>query len=302
MKNAEFEEKEYEGPLYNQLEQGSPFIWPPGQVLEHIVGFDRAMMTDNPRFWKLIAKQMPHGIMLDPMWWPEFGPLGRRRARQLPTFRFNLFIQAKRSKICRRLPRHIKKTGMAAPGWCFEIDTDQQSALDHVASHLGANAAIVYAAPAFHTLFELYGHTASGSIIEHSTFPDVGRLSGHERWFYNQPGGNGVPNPDASFSEGPSLFARIEAMRESLSVGETNDRYGGLSKLAESITTSLRNEALVANPRVALFRQELQFIDEELRSAGDNREVVRAFLQVGTFADHFNLKWSTIQKTTEVRR
>ena len=91
-------------------------------------------------------------------------------------------------------------------------------------------------------------------------------------------------------------------MRESRLVDETNDRYGGLSKLAESITTSLRDETLVANPRVALFRQELQFIDEELRSADDNREVVRAFLQVGTFADHFNLKWSTIQKTTEVRQ
>lgn len=301
MKNAEFEEKEYEGPLYNQLEQGSPFIWPPGQVLEHIVGFDRAMMTDNPRFWKIIAKQMPHGIMLDPMWWPEFRPLGRRQSRQLPTFRFNLFIQAKRSKICRRLPRHIKATGMTAPGWCFEIDAHQQSALDRVASRLGGDAAIVYAAPAFHTSLELYGHISTGTIIEHSTFPDVGRLNGHQRWFYNQPGGDGVPNPEALYSRGPSLFARIQAMRDSRPVDGANVRYGGLLELAENITTSLQDKAPITNPRVALFQQELHFIDQELRSSKTNQEFMRAFLKVGTFADHFNLKWFVLQEATEVR-
>jgi hypothetical protein len=30
---AEFEEKEYEAPLYNQLESGTRLVWPPGQVL-----------------------------------------------------------------------------------------------------------------------------------------------------------------------------------------------------------------------------------------------------------------------------
>lgn len=41
MKPAEFEEKEYEGPLYNQLERGNRLLWPPGQVLEGYLGFDR---------------------------------------------------------------------------------------------------------------------------------------------------------------------------------------------------------------------------------------------------------------------
>jgi hypothetical protein len=34
MRPAEFEEKEYEFPLYRQLQQTDKELWPPGQVLE----------------------------------------------------------------------------------------------------------------------------------------------------------------------------------------------------------------------------------------------------------------------------
>jgi hypothetical protein len=43
MNPADFEEKEYEAPLYQQLERGDPRIWAPGQVLEHYLGFDRGL-------------------------------------------------------------------------------------------------------------------------------------------------------------------------------------------------------------------------------------------------------------------
>jgi len=37
---AEFEEKSYEAPLYNQLERGQNRLFVPGQVLENTLGFD----------------------------------------------------------------------------------------------------------------------------------------------------------------------------------------------------------------------------------------------------------------------
>jgi hypothetical protein len=43
MTKAEFEERAYEAPLYNQLERGQQDIWTPGQVLESRVGFDRGL-------------------------------------------------------------------------------------------------------------------------------------------------------------------------------------------------------------------------------------------------------------------
>lgn len=37
---AEFEEKDFEEPLYNQLENGERDVWTPGQCLEEHIGID----------------------------------------------------------------------------------------------------------------------------------------------------------------------------------------------------------------------------------------------------------------------
>ena len=52
---AEFEEKEYEAPLYNQLEAGNQNVWSPGQVFESRIGIDHGVLVDNPRFWRHIG-------------------------------------------------------------------------------------------------------------------------------------------------------------------------------------------------------------------------------------------------------
>lgn len=43
MKPAEFEERAYEAPLYNQLERGERNIFTPGLVLQGDIGFDRGI-------------------------------------------------------------------------------------------------------------------------------------------------------------------------------------------------------------------------------------------------------------------
>lgn len=292
MKNAEFEEKEYEGPLYNQLEAGCPFLWSPGQVFEHQIGFDRAMMINNARFWKLLARSMPRGAVLSRYSWDFFPPC--HRTRPLPNFRLNLFIQAKRPKSFKQAPQHIRAVGFTGHGWCFEVDEHQQNVLEVVSAKLGAKAAVIYAAPAFNSALSLWRHTRRSSIIDHSTFPDVARLRGHTRWFYNQAGGSGVANPDAEFSNGPSIFERIEGLRGREL--ETEDRNPGreLAAPSDSIVTAIREGDLEANPRVALFFQELRSIEREVRQYELIGEVIRPLMVVSAFAELFNVEWLTI--------
>ncbi len=53
MKSAEFEEREYETPLYNQLTNGNGKVWAPGQVFERHIGIDYAMFLHDERLFHL---------------------------------------------------------------------------------------------------------------------------------------------------------------------------------------------------------------------------------------------------------
>jgi hypothetical protein len=122
----------------------------------------------------------------------------------------------------------------------------------------------------------------------------VARLSGHTRWFYNQAGGNGVANPDAEFSEGPSIFERITSLREQPEDDTETGAFQELTNLSKSVMTALGESDLEANPRVALFFQELNTIDQELRQYQAIREEIRPLLQLSAFADSFNVEWLAI--------
>lgn len=87
---SEFEEKEFEAPLYNQLECGTRLVWSPGQVFEQYVGFDRALFLYDPALWRFFGVvTAPRGVFLDRFHWPFWR---ERPRRGLPDFRLNLFI------------------------------------------------------------------------------------------------------------------------------------------------------------------------------------------------------------------
>src|SRR5579883_1709089 len=178
MKAAEFEEKEYEAVLYSQLESGSPHLWAPGQVLETYLGFDRAMLLDDPFLWRLHGFRRPlRGFSP----WHSLWPILRNKAWQrtrLPRFRFNCFIQAKRPHAGSRLPKRLSLLGSARPFFRFSIESDQQRTLESVAGKLNGRALFAYAAPVFSKSAELFRHMTVGSIVANSTFPDVIALAG----------------------------------------------------------------------------------------------------------------------------
>lgn len=293
MKPAAFEEKEYEASLYQQLETGNPNVWSPGQVFEQHLGFDHAALVDNPRFWRLIGRNAPVGAFLNRYDWR---PVWRSRPRRpMPNFRLNLFLQAKRPSYYTRAPRHIRDAGISGLSWCFDVDADQQSALERVSDRLGRRAAIVYASPAFHTAPQLYAHIRMGSVIDNSTFPEIRQLTGHSKWFYNCPGGHGVANPDPEFSEGRSLYEIIRGLLTEQSNATETDTARELIDVSKIVIGALDDGRLHDNPRVALFFEEIRGIDQELSQFEQIGEPVRALFRMSAFARLFNLEWYLIK-------
>lgn len=98
---AEFEEKEYEIPLYLELYDHVP-LWSPGQVLEARLGVDAALRTESRLLWRRLGYAQPlRGFALN--------RAGRRytRSRPLPNFEANLLLQVKRPIELRRRPNGV---------------------------------------------------------------------------------------------------------------------------------------------------------------------------------------------------
>jgi hypothetical protein len=292
MKPAEFEEKEYEGFLYSQLETARSNVWSPGQVFERHIGIDRAMFVRSPRVWRTLGRTMAAGVFLNRYNWDHIWHQTRRRP--MPNFRLNLFIQAKRPMAFKRAPRHISAAGLNPPGWCFGVEPHQQLALESVASRIGRRAAILYAAPAFHTLTQLFGHARMGTVVKNSTFPDVLRLRGHSKWYYNQAGGNGVANPNAEPSKGPSLDETIEKLLLGEEGAQTTKTSDNLAELSKTILSAIHDGGLKDNPRVARFFEELRLVERELAGLEVLGEEIRNFYSVAAFTEIFNVEWFTI--------
>lgn len=291
MKPAEFEEREYEAPLYNQLERGDPRIWAPGQVFEGHIGIDRALLLIDDWMFRLHGHPgyLP-GALLPRYDWPQSWFRHRTYGR-LPNFRLNLFIQAKRPYWSRRPPKILRDKGISGLFWRFNIDEHQQQALETVASRLKKRALVVYAAPVFHEHSTLFRHTRRGTIAQHSTFPSVAMLQRHEAWNYCAPGAVGVANPDPTNVNEPPLSDRIASLIEE--APESQGWRPELKTLAAEIRAALGGEELAETSRRAA---SFDLIREIERSANglEEAEVITAFLTVLAFCNLYTLDWHVL--------
>jgi hypothetical protein len=287
---AEFEEREFEAPLYNQLERGHDLVWSPGQVLEARVGFDHAMWLGVNALWDMHGHSNPlGGINLASLRWP-FG-LGPPGPDVVPDFGLNLFIQAKRSHWSQRRPKVAKQLGRAGTTWSFAIQGEQQATLELLSSSTSGQALVVYAAPAFHTKRDLWLHTQNGSIVPESSFPSAARLAGHERWYYAGGGAAGVANPDPEPVEEPRLFDQIRTLQSRDPRPEVREL--GLGTLAAAALRAGAGRGAAPSFSRALFvdgLQRLNSVIEQYSIATPNAD----FLRVAHFASSFSLLWLTI--------
>lgn len=200
MTTADFEEKTYEIAYCIELATGvggHPAVFSPGQVLEKLLGFDAAANPGSGHvLWKVLAHPRPAGVVLAPPLWGLLKTL-QPKTSSIPSYPVSLFLQFKR-------PEHVH--GPTAKQWKlwkhayyrFKRTTHQQQTLARLERRLGAQAAVRYAAPAFHTIAQFESAQLAGTVIAQSGHVPPARLRKHVWWTYDSPGTYGRANPNGN--------------------------------------------------------------------------------------------------------
>jgi hypothetical protein len=240
---AEFEEKQYEQHLNVELLRGSNMFFPPGQVLEHTLGFDVALLTGHPSFWVNFSdiyrwrhrrlKHGPGGIKLPTMIWEDM----LDTIDHLPPFKFNAFIQHKR-------PEYLNRSNAAEweswnnPYYRYDTVPHQQDALSKLEKAIGKKGVVVYACGAFHTAVEFWERIRTSSVVQHSNFCQPKLLEGHNRFTFKAPGSSGVAHSEPEEVQSYDLLQRIEELR-ALEPAENNRDY--LKILGQEVEAALKD-------------------------------------------------------------
>jgi hypothetical protein len=267
-------------------------LFTPGQVLESTVGFDRGLFVAQAALWQTLGDKSPlRGAALAYYDWPSWGPPNPRT--QLPRFRLNLFLQAKRPVYHQRRPRALRSiTTISAPLWSFRVTEDQQRLLEVLAETTAGKAHVSYAAATFHTNAALFTHTKRRTIVQNSTFPSAAVLSGHEAWYYQTPGAQGAANPDPESIEEPSLLTRVRTLSR-----ESGAREGGDLTWLDTLARGVIESAGIAEGNLAVigahFFDDLQTL-ERLAEQNDLRPELLAYAQINLFTIRFDLNWLVV--------
>lgn len=298
---AEFEEKEFEKPLYNQLENGKCDVWTPGQCFEAHIGFDYSGNIGSYEFWDRFGGYMPKGVILSDY---NMGYILKKikKQRRLPTFSLNLFIQAKRPYIHSGI---FSKSVFDIKHYSFDINQRQQKILDRLDHKLHHRALLVYASPVFGTYEELYKYTQDGIIISNTSFPKVSDLSGHTQWYYCD-ANSGIAHSEPEEQKTRNILELIEDFKHGNNYTYVGSFYENLMSLSKTIIDTL--EDLKKDVQVDFcFKQirEMQNLYEYQQRLyrkiyheinhheyiEDSYMVFYAFSVVTIFCDVFNLDW-----------
>lgn len=186
-----FEEKTYEQAFNNELVVGvrgaRSRLLSPGARLEATLGFD-AMADLGKRHpaWRAIGRSHRAGVSVHD-----------QAPTKLPDATFNLFIQYKRSHWIGS-PRATHHQYFEGPYFRFHFHTPAQqlTTLHALARSSGSHAHVIYAAPEFHTIEQLWDANLSGEVIARSIVIDALRLSGSHKAFNFKTGYTSIQNPE----------------------------------------------------------------------------------------------------------
>lgn len=291
MPTAEFEEKEYEIPLYVELADGSPYVWSPGQVLEKLLGLDGTQFTRNSTFWKVVGRNVPPGVSLNTI------ASSLSIARQLPTFRCNLMLQVKRPQF---LVRRVGGYSGPSPYYRFKTWPAQQNVLENLFGKIHNRAYIGYASPAFYRLTHLYRNILHSRLVSHSNFISVNHLTGHSHWVFCNPGTSGKAlSEPKEIQEEPltDQLNRLASIDKSWKLQNDAKRSidlgtEGLYKLAETIRAVCIEESEDEN---SFSGDVIEWMDD-LESSWDDKthQSIRYFSSIQLFCHAYDILWLVI--------
>jgi len=264
---SEFEEKQYEQHLNIELLQGSNLIFPPGQHLENVLGFDAALFTRNKNFWRHFLGGYPwyrrfFRTYLNGLYFPQDAyELENAFNNDLPQFKFNAFIQHKRPE------RMVKETATEWDSWSqeyyrYKILDHQQNTLEILEQSVGNQGVVTYASPAFHTMQEFWSIHKSHSFIQSSNFCQPSKLIGHKAYTYIAPGTIGIAHSKPERVESKHLLNELERLSK-IENKETQKNTEFISNSCELIETSLKAQEKYS----ALYSEIIKDLDEQQREA-----------------------------------
>jgi hypothetical protein len=205
-------------------------------------------------------------------------------------------LQAKRPWWGNRLSRELAKLGLGKPCFKFIIEDEQQKCLEAAAQRLSDRALFVYAAPVFGSSPDLFRNITASTIAENSTFPQAVVLTGHQAWYYSQPGATGVVNQEFERVEQPTVFSLINElrMRRRERTIEVPSPSTNLRTLADQLRATVREVPTIADTaRAARLSEEWNRI-EAFGQVSDAPPAVTAFLEVDAFTRFYNVRWLVI--------
>ncbi|KHS67102.1 hypothetical protein QT13_15025 [Pectobacterium brasiliense] len=277
---SEFEEKQYEQHLNLELLQGTNLIFPPGQYLENILGFDAALFTKNKHFWRLFLSDQP--------WYRRFlrnYPSGLYFPKEVykieeefnnyfPTFKFNIFIQHKRAE------RMVKDTAAEWDSWNqeyyrYKVLEHQQAILEVLERNIGGQGIVTYASPAFHTMQEFWKYHKSQSFIQNSNFCQPIKLAGHKAYTYIFAGTSGVAHSKPEKIESKHLLDEVSRLsRNEFKQNLNNSEF--ISATCELIEKSISSQEKYK----AIYYEIIKDLDEHQREIP---RLLRDFYKISAF-------------------
>lgn len=289
--NPEFEEKQFEQPLNEELSVRRRIL-PVGQVREATVGFDARLFSRNIAFWRLwshrwrLAPFLPprRGVPLDDLFWRDAATSIDNISVRL---KFNVFVQHKR-------PEYIKsRLGGEYDRWKqeyfrYEIDPDQQIRPESLENRISKHAIVVYACPAFWKLADLLQYQFKEKLVENTNSAEPHRMHGHQRYAFVEAGKAGEAFSEPSRIPPTNILEMIDTLQEREIPFDTNS--GFLNSLAQNIL-SIREQT--QSEFWSLF-------DETYNSLRvPENEFGRNMLRIGLFVFMTNVSWSIGYETRE---
>ena len=207
-----FEEKTYESYFNNELDNKSSVYFPPGQVLEGLLGFDSAASSNNKSLWRDIGfpltRKLRSGVNLMDIA-EELEINLEKSLNNIASIKTNLLFQYKR-------PDYF--TSNKAREWNhwrqeyyrYDIYPHQQGLLYKIAKSFGEHALVLYAAPAINNLTELVNLKKKKKIIESSNFRKALELNGHRRNTYIKLGTFSIACSEPEKLERIDLLSELE--------------------------------------------------------------------------------------------
>ena len=315
---AEFQEREYESLFIQEIAHLGGFTWSPGQIDENLLGFDAGMWlapslllrfgfkhgsSHSRHFVKCIVDKFHRfcpcwecrlfrGEKLSKYFLLEWGKFADDF---FPKRALNFFAQHKR-------PYQSTEQGAAGDYWKsayfqFRIDQNQQRRLEELEHRLGKASVVTYSCAAFMKKKDLWDFANRKEIIKNSNFVSPGKLSGHSRYTFTEPGHVGFANAEPTPIEDSPIFSRLQ---EAAGAERTEASVTQLVKAAGNAVSNVMAEEDRETGDGALFiqltsRMHEQFGISEVDEDGEGgAELLRAITNVMAFNTINSTSWAIV--------